>query len=138
MLDTSTEFGRRAERRLREERIIWLVTVRQDGMPQPLPVWFLWEEDTVLIFTQPGTQKIANLERNPKAALHLDGDGRGGDIIVLEGEAQPLTGDLTATDVEAYIEKYQEGFKRVGTTPEGFAQSYSVPIRFHVQRIRGH
>jgi PPOX class probable F420-dependent enzyme len=88
VLDTSTEFGRRAERRLREERIIWLVTVRRNGMPQPLPVWFLWEGDTVLIFTRPGTQKLANLEHNPKAALHLDGDGRGGDIIVLEGEAQ--------------------------------------------------
>lgn len=138
MLDTSTEFGKRAERRLQEERIIWLVTVRRDGMPQPLPVWFLWEDDTVLIFTQPGTQKITNLEQNPKAALHLDGDGRGGDIIVLEGEAQLLNGEFTATDVAAYIEKYREGFKRVGTTSEGFARSYSVPIRFYIGRIRGH
>ena len=41
MLDTTTEAGTRAERRLREEIMIWLTKVRSDGKPQSVPVWFL-------------------------------------------------------------------------------------------------
>jgi len=38
VLDTTTEAGGRAERRLREEEIAWLTTVRADGQPQSVPV----------------------------------------------------------------------------------------------------
>jgi hypothetical protein len=37
------------EKRLREEQVIWLTTVRADGMPLPTPVSFLWAGETVLI-----------------------------------------------------------------------------------------
>lgn len=43
MPDTTSEAGGHAERRLREERIAWLTTVRADGQPQSVPVWFLWD-----------------------------------------------------------------------------------------------
>ena len=52
--DTTTDFGRRVERRLRDEYLVWLTTVRADGLPQPSPVWFLWDGETVLIYSQPG------------------------------------------------------------------------------------
>jgi len=45
-LDTSTEFGQRAERRLRDEKLAWLTTVDAKGTPQPIPVWFLWTAPT--------------------------------------------------------------------------------------------
>ena len=32
-IDTTTDFGKRVERRLREETMIWLTTVRRDGTP---------------------------------------------------------------------------------------------------------
>ena len=50
MLDTTTEAGGRAERRLREEKIAWLATVRADGQPQSVPVWFLWDGEAVLVY----------------------------------------------------------------------------------------
>ncbi len=39
-LDTSTEFGARVARRLGDEHIVWLTTVRRDQAPQPSPVRF--------------------------------------------------------------------------------------------------
>lgn len=74
-IDTTTDFGKRVERRLREERIAWLTTVRRDGTPQPLPVWFLWDGDTILIYSQPNQQKLRNIRHNPKVSLNLDGNG---------------------------------------------------------------
>ena len=86
--ERGTEFGTRADRRLHEEMIGWLVTVRPDGLPLPVPVWFLWDGETIVVYSQPGTPKLRNIAANPKVALHLDGNGRGGDIVVVSGEAR--------------------------------------------------
>ena len=53
MLDTTPEAGGRAERRLREEAISWLTSVRADGQPQSLPVWFLWDGGLSLYAPKP-------------------------------------------------------------------------------------
>jgi PPOX class probable F420-dependent enzyme len=67
LLDTTTEAGGRADRRLHEEEVAWLTTVRQDGQPQSVPVWFLWEGEEFLIYSQPGRQKLRNIAKNPES-----------------------------------------------------------------------
>ncbi len=37
------------EERLRSNEMVWLTTVRPDGRPHSVPVWFLWDGATVLI-----------------------------------------------------------------------------------------
>ncbi len=140
MIDTTTQFGARVERRLREEGLIWLVTVRSDGTPQPSPVWFLWDGGAFLIYSRPKTPKLRNIRRNHNVALHLDGDGRGGDIVVITGEARIVAGAPPASEVPAYIEKYEKGgyLARIGTTPARFARDYSVAIRVTATGLRGH
>ncbi len=137
-IDTSTDFGARVARRLREDQIGWLTTVRADGMPQPVPVWFLWDGATLLIYSQPNAQKLRNIRTNPKVSLNLDGDGRGGDIVVLTGEARANSDAPPAHEVAEYLEKYREGFKRIGMTPEQMAQTYSVAIRMTPIKVTGH
>jgi PPOX class probable F420-dependent enzyme len=61
-----------AERRLREEEIAWLTTVRADGQPQSVPVWFLWDGETFLVYSQPGRQKLRNIATNPRLGLNLN------------------------------------------------------------------
>lgn len=137
-IDTTTDFGKRVERRLREETVIWLTTVRHDGTPQPLPVWFLWEGETVLIYSRPNQQKQRNIERNPRVSLHFDGDGRGGDIIVLTGKAAIVPDAPPATAIPAYVEKYAEQVKRIGMDAASFAAAYSLAIRVTPTGLRGH
>ena len=87
-LDTGTPFGQRAQRRLREDRLAWLVTTSDDGTPQPVPVWFLWDRPaSFLLYSKPATAKLRNIAERPRVALHLDGNGEGGDIVVVLGEA---------------------------------------------------
>ena len=85
-LDMTTDLGQQMARRLRTELVPWLTTVRADGMPQPTPVWFLWEGETILMYSQPLTQKLRNIASNPNASLHFDGNGYGGNIGIAFGE----------------------------------------------------
>ena len=138
MFETRTRFGERAKRRLREEKIAWLTTVDGAGTPQPIPVWFLWDgEESVLVYSQPDTPKLRNIERNPRISLNLDGDGQGGNIVVLLGEAR-VSDDPPASDVPEYVDKYDDYMDRNGWMPEDFARLYSVPIRIRLRRLRGH
>jgi PPOX class probable F420-dependent enzyme len=137
-LDLNSEFGDRVARRLREERLIWLTTVRADQTPQPSLVWFLWDERTLLIYSKPNTPKLRNIERSPKVAFNFDSDGRGGNMIVLAGTAAIDTQAPPADRVAAYVEKYQESIARLKVTPASFAQAYSVPLRITPTSVRGH
>ena len=136
-IDTSTPFGARAERRLRETLIGWLVTVDRRGTPVPVPVWFLWDEGSLLIYSRPDTPKLRNIAARPRVAMHLDGDGRGGDIVVVTGDAQ-VSADPPATDIPSYVAKYAGLIAGNGWTPESFAADYSVPLRIVPDRLRGH
>jgi len=139
LLDTSTEFGQRAERRLRDEKLAWLTTVDAKGTPQPIPVWFLWDgADSVLVYSRPDTPKLRAIERNPRVSLNLDGNGSGGDIVVATGDAAVSEDDPPAHELPDYVEKYAALIERNRWTPESFAADYSVPIRIRVGRIRGH
>ena len=129
MLDTTTEAGPHAEARLREEIIIWLTTVRYYGQPQSVPVWFLWEDGTFLIYFQSGRQKLKNFGNHPRDGLHLNSNARGGDVVRAEGTAGVVQDVPPADVIGEYVEKYRESIARIGFDPDGFARAYSVTLR---------
>jgi PPOX class probable F420-dependent enzyme len=129
VLDTTTEAGRRAQRRLHEEKIAWLTTVRADGQPQSVPVWFLWNDETFSIYSQPDRQKLRNISRNPRVDLNLNSNVHRGDIVRVESIAEIVENALRADEVPEYVEKYRDYIARIGFDPESFAQTYSVPLR---------
>ncbi len=141
LINPNTDFGARVLRRLNDEQAIWLTTVGADGTPQPNPVWFVWEAhetgDSFLIYTQPGTHRLKHIARNPKVALHFDGGERGEDVAVFTGEAQIDTNAPPADAHATYLEKYRDGIDRLDTTPESFAQTYSVALRIIPKKLRG-
>ena len=77
MLDLSPEVRAKVEKRLDDEQVIWLTTVKRDGTPLPTPVWFLWDGETFLIYTLKNSLKLGNIARNPKAALNFNSDETG-------------------------------------------------------------
>ena len=46
-----------------------LATTLPDGSPHSVPVWIGVEGDHVVFFTQPGSRKARNLERDPRVAI---------------------------------------------------------------------
>jgi len=138
--DSSTPFGERVARRLRDERLIWFTTVDAKGMPQPTPVWFLWDEtnSTMLIYSRADAKRLVHLQQNPRVALNFDGNGTGGDIIVITGEARVSTDDPPADRLPIYAEKYRDFIARRYETPEKFASIYPIALRIRPISVRGH
>src|SRR5229473_2991742 len=46
--------GKHALSRLKKELVIWLETTGRDRRPQAVPVWFLWDGKSFLIYAVPG------------------------------------------------------------------------------------
>ena len=136
MLDPSNPAHARADRRLRSEPVAWLTTVRADGQAQSTPVWFLWDGDTFLLYSQPDAQKVRNVASNPKVSLHLSDDGAGDDVVTFEGAATVEPDSPRADRVEEYLAKYQAAIAALGYEPGPFARTYSTAIRVRPTRAR--
>jgi PPOX class probable F420-dependent enzyme len=136
VLDPSKPAHARAAKRLASEPIAWLTTVRADGQAQSSPVWFLWDGETFLIFSQPGADKVRNLTANPRVSLHLSDDGNGGDIVTMEGTAAVEPDSPRADRVEGYLAKYQPAIEALGYEPGPFARTYSTAVRVRPTRVR--
>jgi PPOX class probable F420-dependent enzyme len=133
----SVNFDDKQAKILTGAEYVWLTTVREDGMPQPTPVWFIWEGSTFLIFSQPTAQKVKNIRANPRVALSYTDSPEALTYLVIMGEAQIVQGGVNLEDVPVYLEKYREGIKGIGMTPENMATSYSTAIRITPSRVRG-
>jgi PPOX class probable F420-dependent enzyme len=138
MIDEATELGARAARRLREEDVAWVTTVSESGAPLPRPIWFIWDgADSVLIYSRRGA-RIRNIQANPRVTFNFDGDGSGGDIVVLTGRAHVDRDAPGAAHDEAYLEKYGGHIARLDTSLDDFAARFSVPVRIRFFRLYGH
>ena len=138
LIDTTTDFGERVRHRLDNEQVIWLTTLGKNGTPQPSPVWFQPDGgDEVLIYSQPHTPKVRNIDASPGVALSFNSTFHGGDVVIFNGEARLDPDAPKAKDHVRYLDKYREGISSIGMTPESFSESYSAPIRVRLTRLRG-
>jgi PPOX class probable F420-dependent enzyme len=48
-----------------------VASVLPDGAPHSVPVWIGVEDDRIVFFTQSGSRKARNLERDPRVAISL-------------------------------------------------------------------
>lgn len=138
MTDKKAELESKARELIKREYVIWLTTVGSDFAPQPRPVWFIWDKDSFLIFSQPQAHKLKHIKEHPNVSLHFNTDKTGDqDVIVYIGKAQIDTSVPAAHKVPAYLKKYGTGIKDLGATPEQFSQEYSVAIRVTPTSLRG-
>lgn len=134
-IEESTDIGARAAHRLRTSRVIWLTTVSAQGVPQSSPVWYLWEGGDFTVYSLE-SPRHDNITRNPSVGLHLDGNGLGGEIVVVEGLARVDHALPPVPENDPYLEKYGEIMAERKWTPEWFGSRYSVPLAISPTRFR--
>jgi PPOX class probable F420-dependent enzyme len=70
--------------RLEREQNIWIATIRPDGRPHLVPIWFVWLDGKVWICTPLNSQKVKNICKNPNVVISLE-DGL--NPVIFEGVA---------------------------------------------------
>ncbi len=136
VIDPRTDKGARVSARLRDELVLWLVTVSADGTPVPTPVWFWWDGETILVYSQTGKPKLRHIATNPRVALALRTDEDGDALVVITGKAVVDESAPTAEALPGYIEKYRRSIARLDSDPATFAAEYSVAIRIRPTKLR--
>lgn len=136
MLDLSEPSRAGSTARLQQEEFAYFTTVRPDGRPHTVPVCFVWDGATILIFSPPATVKLRNLQQNPHVSLALDNFGRDNTPVVVEGTAALVDNPDVTFLMASNVAKYTPLAERVGVTFEHLAQIYTVAIRITPTRIR--
>ena len=135
-IDPSTPAGARTLERFGTELIGWLTTTNPDGQPQSSPIWFLWVDGEILVYSGKRAPRNGNVPDRPLVAFNLNTDAEGGDVATLEGVATIDPAYAPADRNEAYIAKYRGLLDDYGWTAEYFAGEYPVAIRVRPTRWR--
>jgi len=57
---------------LREQRTVVCATIDRDGAPHVVPLWYVMRDRDVWVWTYAASQKVRNLERDPRATLAVE------------------------------------------------------------------
>jgi len=57
---------------LEEERIVTCATHGRDGWPHVMPLWYVIRDRELWVWTYATSQKVRNLERDPRATLQVE------------------------------------------------------------------
>ena len=114
----------------------WLTTVAADGRVQSSPVSFLWDGETVFIYSQPETLKLRNIAAHPQVSFHLGTDDYGDHALVIEGTAEVDAAAPAWAANEAMVAKYREPLVHWNLDPAETSRDFSVAIRIHPKRVR--
>jgi PPOX class probable F420-dependent enzyme len=125
----------RIDRMLRTEPVLWLSTVRPDGGPHLIPIWFSWDGREIIIASKPGAQKVRNLRANPVAMLALGEAEDDFDVGLIEGHAELLDEPAAASLPADHLAKYRGEMARLGLGADEFLATYSQVIRIRPTRF---
>ena len=86
------------DRFLEQERVCRLSTVAADGTPRSNPLWFVWHDRALWLYSLVGTQRWANIERNPSVSALVDAGHDYGELqgVELLGKVA-VVGDVPRT-----------------------------------------
>jgi PPOX class probable F420-dependent enzyme len=67
-----------------------IATIRSDGAPSVVPVWFIYEDGKILITPRKHSVFLADLRRDPRVAVTVDEEAGVYRKVLFEGKAQIL------------------------------------------------
>ncbi len=89
---------------LTSQQNIWIASVRADGRPHLVPVWFVWYQEKIYFGTETRSVKATNLRSNPHVSAALE-DGT--HPVICEGLARPFPRPWTDDLIAAFMAKYE-------------------------------
>ena len=123
---------------LSQSLIARIATVRPDGRPHVVPIWFIWDGASIYMETPPTFVKARNLMANPNCSITIDitEGGLRFKAVVLEGKVEILVDrEYVLETVRKIYTKYlgQEGI--LAPTPNRMINSEHIIIKLTPEHI---
>jgi len=84
-----------------------LATVGPNGRPQATPVWFLLEDDHIMINTSQGRIKLRNVQANPHVALTVTDRDNPYQYVQIRGRVVAIDRARGAADIDRLSLRYR-------------------------------
>ncbi len=83
----------RAAALLDEAKIMVLASVRPDGRPHAVPIWFVWHDGVLYFGTDVDTVKVHNIAERPEVVAVVERGGQEGasHAVIVQGPAVRIT-----------------------------------------------
>ncbi|HME78934.1 MAG TPA: pyridoxamine 5'-phosphate oxidase family protein [Mycobacterium sp.] len=112
-----------------------LTTLRRDGMPIALPVWFVVDDRSIALMTPAGTKKIARIRHDPRASFLVESGERYTELrgVHLTGRVELVEDHAAISGIEAAVNAKYAGFRPPTASLPAAAQAYyasQVFLRF--------
>ena len=125
---------------LDEERIVVCTTNGPRGWPHSMPLWFTVRDGHIWVWTFAKSQKVKNLERDPRCTLLVEAGVEYGELrgIQIEAEAELVRDpeDVFRFGADLTL-RYAEGIEEIeGDTEAGLRAQAPKRVAIHFHPVR--
>ena len=123
------------------ERIVVVSSLGPRGWPHVMPLWYVPRDGEIWIWTYAKSQKVKNLERDPRATLLIETGVEYQDLrgVQIEAEAELIRDvDRIVDYAKEMTVRYSEGIESVEGDAAAGLQAQApkrIAIHFHPKRI---
>lgn len=110
-------------------------TLRRDGTPIALPVWFVVEDRSIAMMTPAGTKKIARIRHDPRASFLVESGERWAELrgVHFTGRVEVVEDAAATSRIEAAVNAKYAAFRPAVANLPAATQAYyakQVFLRF--------
>ena len=110
-----------------------LTTLRRNGTPVTLPVWFVVRDRTICFMTYEPTRKVARINHDPRASFLVESGERWAELraVHLSGRLERIEDESEVAEVDAALDAKYAAFRTPeAEMPDSAKRTYSVPQLF--------
>jgi PPOX class probable F420-dependent enzyme len=126
---------------LQSERVVVVASHGSRGWPHVMPLWYVPRDSEVWIYTYAKSQKVRNLERDPRATLMVETGHEYGELrgVQIEAEAEIHREHATVFELARELTlRYAEGLDAIEGDAAAALEAQArkrVAVRFRTMRI---
>jgi general stress protein 26 len=109
-----------------------LTTLRADGSPVTLPIWFVALDRTICFVTPSRTKKVARIRRDGRGSFLVESGKRWAELcgVHLSGTIEAVDEEAAKARIDAALDEKYAAFRTAATAMPGATREYYAARKF--------